>query len=45
VLDDGTEGRQIAVKDRHRAFGFEWRGEAADDVLIGDVFGGGDGVA
>ena len=35
VLDDGAEGREIAVEDRHRAFGFERRGEAADDVLMG----------
>jgi hypothetical protein len=33
------------VEDRHRAFGFERRSEAADDVLMGHKFRGGDGVA
>ena len=45
VFDDSAEGREIAVKDRHRAFGFERRCEAADDVLIGNKFRSGDGVA
>ena len=45
MFDDGAEGREIAVKDRHRAFGFERRCEAADDVLMGNTFCGGDGVA